>query len=79
MIWTPYDWLHKGYSFYIAAVSLSLVGVALELKLVIVTNLVKSKLSLFSHYFHLNIPFKQLHASCKTEHFSYKGGYDVHG
>ena len=54
-------------------------GVALKLKVVIVTNLIKSKLSLFSHYFRLNIPFKQLYASCKMKHFSYKGGYDVHG
>ena len=40
---------------------------------------IKSKLSLYSCYFHFNIPFKQLYTSCKTKRFSYKGGYGVHG
>ena len=39
----------------------------------------KSKLLLYSHYFHFNIPLKQLYTSCKMEHFSYKGEYGVHG
>ena len=37
----------------------------------------KSKLLLYSHYFHFNIPFKQLYTSCKMERFSYKGGCGV--
>ena len=39
----------------------------------------KSKLSLYSHYFHFNSPFKQPYTSCKTEHFRYKGGCGVRG
>ena len=34
----------------------------------------KSKLSMYSCYFHFSIPFEQLYTSCKTEYFSYKGG-----
>ena len=37
----------------------------------------KSKLLLCSRYFYFNIPFKQLCTSCKTEHFSCKGGCGV--
>ena len=53
MIWTPYDWLNKGYSFYMAAVivSGSWHGLRIEVHS-------KSKLSLYmSCYFHLNILF----------------------
>ena len=39
----------------------------------------KSKLLLYSRYFHFNIPFKQLYTSCKLEHFGYKGGFGVRG
>ena len=39
----------------------------------------KSKLLLYSHYFHLNILFKQLYTSCKMKRFSYKGGCGVRG
>ena len=47
---------------------------ALELKRVVVTNLIRvRKLSRYSHYFLLFI------ISNKMEHFSYKGGCDVHG
>ena len=39
----------------------------------------KSKLLLYSRYFHFNILFKQLYTSCKMERFSYKGGCSIHG
>ena len=38
VIWTPYDWLNKYYSFIWQLKSLSVVGVVLELKRVLVTN-----------------------------------------
>ena len=70
MIWTPYDWLNK---------LLSLVGMVLELKHVVETNLIRVTYHCISCYFHFNIPFKQLYTSYKTECFNYKGGYGVHG
>ena len=56
-------------------------GVALELKLIIQTNLIKVSYHCISYYFHFNVPFKQLYTSNKTECFSYKsesGGCGVH-
>ena len=32
MIWTPYDWLHESYNFYMATVVSIVVDMALELK-----------------------------------------------
>ena len=49
-------------------------GMALELKDIIETNLIRVSYCYISYYFHFNIPFKQLYTSNKTEHFSYKGG-----
>ena len=54
VICPPYDWLNKGYSFYMAAViTLSVMGVALELKHVIETNLIRVSYHCISCYFHL--------------------------
>ena len=41
VIWTPYDQLNKFYSFYMAAIVVSLIGVAFELKCVIEINLIR--------------------------------------
>ena len=38
VIWTPYDWLNNFYSFIWQLKSLSVVGVVLELKRIVVTN-----------------------------------------
>ena len=49
-------------------------GVALELKRVIETNLIRVSYHCISCYFCFNISFKQLYTSSETECFSYKGG-----
>ena len=71
MICTPYNWSNKGYGFYMAAVVVISGGHGLRIE---VCHSNQSKLSLYSHYFHFNVPFKQLYTSCITEYFSYKGG-----
>ena len=38
VIWTPYDWLNKYYSFIWQLKSLSVVGMVLELKCLVVSN-----------------------------------------
>ena len=48
---------------------------ALELKRVVVTNLIRVSYCCIT----VNFPFKQLYTSCKTEHFSYKGGCGARG
>ena len=78
VIWTPYDWLNKGYSLYMAAVVIIDGGCGLRIEAHRSNQPTKTKLSLYSRYFHFNIPFKQLYTSCKTECFSYKGGCGVH-
>ena len=57
----------------------SLVGVALELKRVVETNLIKNKLALYKPFLHLYSHLKQLYISNKTKCFSYKGGCGVCG
>ena len=67
---------HESYSLFIRQLqSLLVMGVALELKSVIATNLIRVSYRCISCYFHFNIPFKQLYTSNKTESFNYKGGY----
>ena len=51
---------------------------ALELKRIIKTNLIRESYYCINHYFHFNILFKQLYTSSKTECFSYKSGCSVH-
>ena len=41
VIWTSYDWLNKYYSFCMAAIIGIVVGVALEMKRVIETKLIR--------------------------------------
>ena len=76
VICTPYDWLNKGYSFYMAAVIIIADGRGLRIEACHRNQLNKSKLSLYKLLFSLNIPFKRLYTSNKTEGFSYKGGGD---
>ena len=79
MIWTPCDWLNKIYSFCMAAIVsiVSRCGLRNEVHIRNQPNNIKLALykPLLCFYSHL----KQLWMSKKTEHFSYKGGYGVHG
>ena len=50
VIWTPYDWLNKFYSFYVVAVSLLVMGVVLELKHIVETNIVRLSYLCTNHY-----------------------------
>ena len=47
---------------------------ALELKHIIETNLVRISHHCISHSYHFNSHLKRLYISNKTERFSYKGG-----
>ena len=66
------DWLNKGYNFYMAVVVIISGGCGLRIEARHSNQPSKSKLSLYSRYFHFTIPFKQLYTSCKMERFSYK-------
>ena len=57
--------------------SVLLVGMALELKLVIETNLTRVSYHCRSCFFDFNSYLKQLYISNKTEHFNYKSGCAV--
>ena len=74
MIWTPYDWLNKFYSFYMAAVVVIDDGRGLTVEACRINQPNKSKLLLYKLLLSLKIPFKQLYTSSKMEYFSYKGG-----
>ena len=54
MIWTPYDWLSKGYSFYMAARVVIDSSVALELKRIMKNKPNKSKPVLYKPLIHRN-------------------------
>ena len=56
-----------------------MMGVALELKHVIETNLIRVSCRCISCYFYLNVPFQQLYTSNKTECISYKCGCSMCG
>ena len=56
-----------------------MMGMAVELKYVVETNLIRVSYCCISHYFHFNIPFKQLYTSNKVECYSYIGGCGVRG
>ena len=60
MIWTPYDWLNKDYSFYVEALVIigSWHGLKKEAHHSNQPN--KSKLTLCNHYFPLTYSFKQM-------------------
>ena len=75
MIWSPYHWLNKFYTFIWQLQMVSLVDVALELNHVIKHNRVSQHY--IRHYFHFKSHLKQLYISNKTECFNYKGGYGI--
>ena len=81
MIWTPYDWLKGDTAFYGSCIYTVVIssGRGPRIKARHSNQPNKSKLLLYNRYFHFNIPFKQLYASCKTERFSYKGVWGVCG
>ena len=79
MMWSQYDWLNEFYSFYMTAIVsiISRRGLKIEAQHRSQPN--KSKLALCKPWIHFNSLLKQLYISNKTEHFSYKGGFGVHG
>ena len=79
VIWTPYDWLNKGYSFYMTVAIVISGGYGLRIEACYSNQPNKGKLLLYNCYFYFKIPFKQLYTSCKTERFSYKDGCSVCG
>ena len=66
------------YSCYRAAVVIIDDGGELTVEVRCITNLIRVIFRCISHYFHFNIPFKQLYTSNKKERFSYKGGCSMH-
>ena len=76
VIWTPYGWLNKFCSFYMAAIVgiVSRYGLAIEVRHRNQPN--KSKLGFYIiSCFHANSHLKQLCISNKTGCFSYKTGW----
>ena len=75
MLWTPYDWLNKYYSFCMAAI-VGIVsrrrGLRIEARRRNQPN--KSKLALYKPLLRLYSHLKQPPISNKTKRFSYKGG-----
>ena len=78
VIWTPDDWLNNFCNFYGYLQMVSLVAMALELKSVIETNLVRLCQCCKRSCFHINSCLKQLYICNKMEHFIYKSGSDIY-
>ena len=79
MIWTPYDWLNKYYSFCIAAIVdiVSRRGLRIGARHRNQPN--KSKLAMYKPLLRLYSHLKQPYISNKTKCLSYKGVRGVHG
>ena len=77
VIWTPYDWLNKFYSFYMAAVVVIGSGRGLRIEARRGNQSNKSKPALYKPLYHCNSSLKGLYFSNKTECFSYKGGCGI--
>ena len=79
MVWTPYDFKNKFYSFYVATVVsiISRCGLSIDVHHKNQPN--KHKLALYGPLIHFNSSLKWLymHISSKTERFSYKGWCDM--
>ena len=74
VIWTPYDWLNKYYSFCMAAI-FGRCGLRIEACRKNQPN--KSKPALYKPLLRLYSHLKQPYISNKTKCFSYKGGCGV--
>ena len=69
VVWIPYDWLHKYYRFYMAAI----VGIVSRRDFTIEARYRnQGNRSTLVLYNYVNGCLKQLYISNKTEHFSYK-------
>ena len=79
MIWTPYDWLNKYYSFCVAAIVGIISRRGLRIEACRRNQPNKSKLELYKPLLHLYSHLKQPYISNKTKRFSYKGGDCVCG
>ena len=77
VIWTPYDWLNKFYSFYVAAVVGIVSRHGLSIDMCCENQPNKCKLQLFKPLIHFNSSLKWLYISSKMECFSYKGGWGM--
>ena len=73
MIWAPYDWLNKFYSFYAVAVVGMVSRCGLSIDVCHKNQPNKHKLALYKPSFHFNSSLKWLYISSKTDCFSYKG------
>ena len=58
VIWTPYDWLNKFYSFYMAAVVVIGSGHGLRMKCVMVTNPIRVSQHCISRYITVTVLLK---------------------
>ena len=79
MIWTPYDWLNKYYSFCIAAIVGIVSRGSLRIEARRRNQPNKNKLALYKPLLRLYSHSKQPYISNKMKCFSYKGGCDVRG
>ena len=72
VIWTPYDWLKKYYSFCMAAIVSIVSRCGLRIEVRHRNQPDKSKPTLYKPLLHLYSHLKQLYISNKTELFAYK-------
>ena len=77
VIWTPYDWLNKFYSCYMAILVSIIDGHGLRIDMHHEKYPNKSMLALYKPLIHCNSHYKQLCLSNEMELFSYKGGCGV--
>ena len=74
VICIPYDWLHKSYNFYVAAIVSIVTKHDFDIDARHQNQPNKHKLALYKPLIHLNSSLKWLYISSKIEYFSYKGG-----
>ena len=77
MIWMPYDWFKKSYSFYKAAIVgiVSRCGLSMDARCENQPN--KHNVAVYMPSIHFNSSVKRSYISSKTEHFSYKGEHGM--
>ena len=79
VIWTPYNWLNKFYSFYVVAVVSIISRRSLSIDARHGNQPNKRNLTLFMLSIHFNNNISLLYINSEMEHFSYKGGPVWHG